>query len=89
MIAKLAVLAFYMPIIAGMGGNASAQAMAVAVRGLALGRVDRGCSWRVMYRQFLVGLLTGRHHRPGDRQRRLDLPQRPRRTCSAWSSPSR
>jgi magnesium transporter len=59
MIAKLAVLAFYMPIIAGMGGNASAQAMAVAVRGLALGRVDRALLWRVMYRQFLVGLLTG------------------------------
>ena len=30
-----------MPIVAGMGGNASAQAMAVAVRGLALGQVDR------------------------------------------------
>ena len=59
MIAKLAVLAFYMPIIAGMGGNASAQAMAVAVRGLALGQVDRALLVRVMYRQFLVGLLTG------------------------------
>jgi magnesium transporter len=59
MIAKLAVLAFYMPIIAGMGGNASAQAMAVAVRGLALGRVDRQLLVRVMYRQFFVGLLTG------------------------------
>ena len=35
------ILAAYMPIVAGMGGNASAQAMAVAVRGLALGEVDR------------------------------------------------
>ena len=59
MIAKLAVLAFYMPVIAGMGGNASAQAMAVAVRGLALGRVDRALLVRVIYRQFFVGLLTG------------------------------
>ena len=59
MISKFAVLAFYMPIIAGMGGNASAQAMAVAVRGLAMGTVDRRLLWRVMYRQFLVGLLTG------------------------------
>ena len=59
MIAQLAVLAFYMPIIAGMGGNASAQAMAVAVRGLALGQVDRALLARVLYRQFLVGLLTG------------------------------
>ena len=59
MIAKLAVLAVYMPVIAGMGGNASAQAMAVAVRGLALGHVDRKLLGRVMYRQLFVGLLSG------------------------------
>jgi magnesium transporter len=58
-IEKYVVLAFYMPVIAGMGGNASAQAMAVAVRGLALGQVDRRLLSRVMFRQFLVGLLTG------------------------------
>jgi magnesium transporter len=58
-IQKWVVLAFYMPIIAGMGGNASAQAMAVAVRGLALGRVDRALLRRVLVRQFLVGLMTG------------------------------
>jgi len=54
-IQKWVVLAFYMPIIAGMGGNASAQAMAVAVRGLALGEVDRTLLGRVLVRQFLVG----------------------------------
>jgi magnesium transporter len=58
-IQKAVVLAFYMPIIAGMGGNASAQAMAVAVRGIALGQVDRSLLGRVMVRQFLVGLMTG------------------------------
>ena len=58
-IEKMVVLAFYMPIIAGMGGNASAQAMAVAVRGIALGQVDRSLLGRVMVRQFLVGLMTG------------------------------
>lgn len=40
-IAEAAILAMYIPVIAGMGGNASAQAMAVATRGIALGRVDR------------------------------------------------
>ena len=58
-IQKWVVLAFYMPIIAGMGGNASAQAMAVAVRGIALGQVDRSLLGRVIVRQFLVGLMTG------------------------------
>lgn len=38
-IEQLVALAVYMPIVAGMGGNASTQAMAVTVRGLALGLV--------------------------------------------------
>lgn len=58
-IQKLAVLAVYMPVVAGMGGNASAQAMAVAIRGIALGEVDRKLLGKLLYREFLVGLLTG------------------------------
>lgn len=44
---------------AGMGGNASAQAMAVAVRGLAIGRVDNKLLRHVIIRELYVGLLTG------------------------------
>lgn len=58
-IQKLAILAAYMPIVAGMGGNASAQAMAVAIRGIARGEVDRAMLGRVLYREMLVGVLTG------------------------------
>jgi magnesium transporter len=56
---RLVILAAYMPIVAGMGGNASAQAMAVAVRGLAVGRVDRRLLRHVILRELYVGLLTG------------------------------
>ena len=42
-----------------MGGNASAQAMAVAIRGIALGEVDRSLLKRILYREFIVGLLSG------------------------------
>jgi magnesium transporter len=58
-IQQLAVLAIYMPIVAGMGGNASAQAMAVTVRGLAVGRVDRKLMRHVITREVIVGVLTG------------------------------
>lgn len=58
-IQQMAVLAIYMPIVAGMGGNASAQAMAVAVRGLAVGRVDGRLIRHVIFRESIVGLLTG------------------------------
>ena len=56
---KLVVLAVYMPIVAGMGGNTSAQAMAVTIRGLAVGRVDRTLLRRVITREIIVGVLTG------------------------------
>ncbi len=56
---RIIILAVYMPIVAGMGGNASAQAMSVTIRGLAIGRVNRRLLWQVMYRESVVGLLTG------------------------------
>ncbi|MGF1635167.1 MAG: magnesium transporter [Phycisphaerae bacterium] len=59
LIERLAVLAAFMPIVAGMGGNASAQAMAVAVRGMSLGEVDRRTIRHVLIRESIVGLLTG------------------------------
>jgi magnesium transporter len=58
-IQKMAILAAYMPIVAGMGGNASAQAMSVAIRGIALGHIDRQLLWRVIRREAAVGLLSG------------------------------
>jgi magnesium transporter len=58
-ISKLTVLAVYMPIVAGMGGNTSAQAMSVAIRGLATGKVDREMLRHIIIRETLVGILTG------------------------------
>ena len=58
-IAALPILAAYQSIVSGMGGNAGAQALAVAIRGIALGETARNLLGRVLYREFLVGLLTG------------------------------
>jgi magnesium transporter len=56
---SLTLLAIYMPIVAGMGGNAGAQAMAVSIRGLAVGKVDRKQLWQVIRKEMMVGLSTG------------------------------
>ena len=58
-IAALPILAAYQSIVSGMGGNAGAQALAVAIRGMALGETGPRLLGRVLYREFLVGLLTG------------------------------
>jgi magnesium transporter len=58
-IAKYVVLAVFMPIVAGMGGNAGAQTLTVLVRGLALGEMDLRRPGAVLGRQTLIGLLNG------------------------------
>jgi magnesium transporter len=52
-------LASFMPIIAGMGGNAGTQALAVTVRRLALGQVPRRLFGRVVGKEVLVGMTNG------------------------------
>lgn len=58
-IEKVAILAAFQTIVSGMGGNAGAQAMAVAIRGIALGEVDRSLLKQILWREFLVGLMSG------------------------------
>ena len=58
-IARMTVLALWMPVIAGMGGNAGTQALAVTVRRLALGLVPVGQRRRVVGKELLVGLING------------------------------
>jgi magnesium transporter len=58
-IAALPILAAYQTVVSGMGGNASAQAMAVAIRGIALGEVDYKLIRRILYREAIVGLCSG------------------------------
>ena len=58
-IEALPIIAAWQSIVSGMGGNAGAQALAVAIRGIALGETAPRLLGRVLYREFLVGLLTG------------------------------
>jgi magnesium transporter len=58
-IALVPILAAYQTIVSGMGGNAGAQAMAVSIRGIALGEVDRSMLRRILKREFFVGLFSG------------------------------
>ena len=58
-IAKYVVLAVFMPIVAGMGGNAGTQTLTVLVRGIALGEMDLRDAASVVGRQTLVGLMNG------------------------------
>jgi magnesium transporter len=56
---KLVLLAVYMPIVAGMGGNAATQTLAVMVRGIAVGEVDLKSSFKPIMNEVGAGLING------------------------------
>jgi len=55
----MVILAMFMPIVAGMGGNAGTQALAVTVRGIALGELDFGNAKKALLNSTIAGLLNG------------------------------
>jgi magnesium transporter len=58
-IERWAALAVFMPIVAGMGGNAGTQTLTVFVRGLALGEIDWSSGFRAVWKEVLVGFGNG------------------------------
>ena len=58
-IAALTLLAIYMPIVAGMVGNAGTQSMAVTVRGLAFGQISLATGSRAVGNEVLAGGANG------------------------------
>ncbi|WP_302082557.1 magnesium transporter [Salinibaculum rarum] len=58
-IAAFTLLAVYMPVVAGMGGNAGTQSMAVTVRGIALDQVSLSTGARVIFNEVVAGAANG------------------------------
>ncbi|MFA5382335.1 MAG: magnesium transporter [Candidatus Micrarchaeia archaeon] len=58
-ISAFVLLAVYMPIVAGMGGNAGTQTLAVVVRGLALKEIELKTGKRVIINEALAGAMNG------------------------------
>lgn len=58
-IAQLGIIAGYMTMIAGMGGNAATQALAVTVRRISLNDLTDNQAYRTVLKEFTVGLING------------------------------
>lgn len=58
-ITRLALIAAFMPMVAGMGGNAGIQTVTVVVRSLALGRITPRDALPVLRHELIVGLMIG------------------------------
>ncbi len=58
-ITQIALLAVFMPIVAGQGGNAATQALAIMVRGLAIGNISWSDARGIIAREAVAGLING------------------------------
>ena len=58
-IEQLVILAVLMPIVAGVGGNAGTQALAVTVRAIATNQLTGSNRWRAVGRELRLAVLNG------------------------------
>jgi magnesium transporter len=58
-IERLVALSALMTIVSGMGGNAATQTMAVTVRALATNQLTSSNAWRMIGREWLIGVANG------------------------------
>ena len=58
-IARVAVLAAFFPIVAGVSGSAGTQTLTITVRGLALGELNPRDGLHALVREMLIGLANG------------------------------
>jgi magnesium transporter len=58
-LSEVIALAFFIPVVLGMGGNVGTQTASIVVRGLAMGRISPRHFWRVMGRELGIGLALG------------------------------
>mgnify|MGYP001766893038 FL=1 len=58
-IKMMVALVFFMPVVAGLGGNSGGQTLALIIRGMALGEITFENAKRALLRQITVGIANG------------------------------
>jgi len=58
-IQQMVALAFLMPIVASMGGNAGMQTLAVTIRALATKELSSGNFGKIVTKEFIIGIFNG------------------------------
>ena len=58
-IAKFPVLAVYLPVVAGQGGNAGSQSLVIVIRGLVMREIPKHKAWKLILKEAGIGLVNG------------------------------
>ena len=55
----LPIIAIFMPLLAGLGGNIGTQSITLMVRGMSTGQVTLSSGWKYIWRETLTGISIG------------------------------
>ncbi len=58
-IAQLTILAVFLPVVAGQGGNAGAQSLAVVMRGIVMREIPKDKMLRLIFKEGQLGAING------------------------------
>lgn len=58
-IARITILAVFLPVVAGQGGNAGAQSLAVFMRGIIMREIPQGKIFRLILKEARLGAING------------------------------
>ena len=58
-IAKITVLAVFLPVVAGQGGNAGAQSLAIVMRGLVMREIPPNKAKKLILKETQIGIVNG------------------------------
>jgi magnesium transporter len=59
LLSKVALLAFFQSVVAGLGGSSASQDIVMIVRSLALDKIEKSEAWKIILRQVWIGILQG------------------------------
>lgn len=58
-IGRFPVLAIYLPVVAGQGGNAGAQSLVVVIRGIVMREIRQSKIWHLIFKEVGIGIING------------------------------
>lgn len=58
-IGKFPVLAVYLPVVAGQGGNAGAQSLVIVIRGIVMREIRQHKVWKLIFKEAGIGIING------------------------------
>ncbi len=59
LLSQMVILASFIPMLMDTGGNCGSQSATLIIRGMAVGEIDPSCWYKVVWKEFRIGIIVG------------------------------